>query len=100
ACRLKPRSATTRARESRLSGCLSRLRTLPRRRVSSRRLGWSDRDGPLGWGWSHSCDQAVWTEDDKVVYRAEDGREIEFCVGKSTLSAKSRHVAPSRSRRP
>ena len=39
---------------------------------------WSDRDGPLGWGWSHSFDQAVWSEDDKVIYRAEDGREIEF----------------------
>ncbi len=39
---------------------------------------WSDRDGPLGWGWSHSFDQAVWIEDDKVVYLAEDGREIEF----------------------
>jgi RHS repeat-associated protein len=51
---------------------------------------WSFRDGVLGWGWSHSFDQAVWVEsgrDDgkpegqdhqKVVYRAEDGREIEF----------------------
>ncbi|HEX3697818.1 MAG TPA: glycohydrolase toxin TNT-related protein [Polyangia bacterium] len=51
---------------------------------------WSDRDGPLGWGWSHSFDQAVWVETSKdrgkrdgkdfgtIVYRAEDGREIEF----------------------
>ena len=39
-------------------------------------LSW--RDGPLGRGWSHSLDQAVWTEPEKVVYRAPDGREIEF----------------------
>lgn len=41
---------------------------------------WSHRDGPLGPGWSHSLDQAVWTERGKVVYLAEDGREIEFDV--------------------
>jgi len=45
---------------------------------------WSDRDSVLGWGWSHSYDQAVWIEPEgdqgttRVVYRAEDGREIEF----------------------
>jgi RHS repeat-associated protein len=68
---------------------------------------WSFRDGVLGWGWSHSFDQAVWVEavldgakpggdtrqalqarqarqarnevePTTVVYRAEDGREIEF----------------------
>jgi RHS repeat-associated protein len=39
---------------------------------------WSDRDSVLGFGWSHSLDQAVWMERGKVVYRAEDGREIEF----------------------
>jgi YD repeat-containing protein len=39
---------------------------------------WSDRDSVLGFGWSHSLDQAVWLERGKVVYRAEDGREIEF----------------------
>ncbi len=39
---------------------------------------WSDRDSVLGLGWSHSLDQAVWLERGKVVYRAEDGREIEF----------------------
>jgi RHS repeat-associated protein len=32
----------------------------------------------LGWGWSHSLEQAVWEERGKVVYLAEDGREIEF----------------------
>lgn len=36
------------------------------------------RDSPLGHGWSHSLDQAVWIERGCVVYRAEDGREIEF----------------------
>ncbi|TKD10035.1 hypothetical protein E8A74_10570 [Polyangium fumosum] len=39
------------------------------------------RDGPLGYGWSHSLDQAVWCERGKVVYLAEDGREIEFLLG-------------------
>jgi len=39
---------------------------------------WSNRDSVLGFGWSHSLDQAVWLERGKVVYRAEDGREIEF----------------------
>jgi YD repeat-containing protein len=39
-------------------------------------LSW--RDSVLGHGWSHSLDMAVWAEEDKVVYRAEDGREIEF----------------------
>ncbi len=39
---------------------------------------WSNRDSPLGWGWSHSLDQSVWIERGCVVYRAGDGREIEF----------------------
>ena len=39
---------------------------------------WSKRNGPLGWGWSHSYDMAVWRETDVMVYLAEDGREIEF----------------------
>ncbi len=41
-------------------------------------LAW--RDGVLGHGWSHSLDQAVWEERGKVVFRAEDGREVEFHV--------------------
>lgn len=41
---------------------------------------WSHRRGPLGPGWSHSLDQAMWFERGKVVYLAEDGREIEFDV--------------------
>lgn len=47
-------------------------------RVYSSSLSW--RDGPLGRGWSHSLDQAVWMERGKVVYLAEDGREIEFLL--------------------
>lgn len=39
-------------------------------------LGW--RDTAMGFGWSHSLDLAVWEEEGRVVYRAEDGREIEF----------------------
>ena len=39
-------------------------------------LGW--RDTAMGYGWSHSLDLAVWEEDGRVVYRAEDGRDIEF----------------------
>ncbi|MCC7540621.1 MAG: hypothetical protein IT379_30680, partial [Deltaproteobacteria bacterium] len=39
---------------------------------------WADRDSPVGHGWSHSLDQALWLEPGKVVYRAADGREIEL----------------------
>jgi RHS repeat-associated protein len=39
---------------------------------------WSERNGRLGWGWSHSYDMAVLSEPGKIVYLAEDGREIEF----------------------
>jgi RHS repeat-associated protein len=45
-------------------------------RVYSSSLSW--RNGPLGYGWSHSLDQQVWLEPNKVVLLAEDGREIEF----------------------
>lgn len=38
----------------------------------------SSRALSLGYGWSHSLDQAVWRERGRVVYRAEDGREIVF----------------------
>ena len=38
----------------------------------------ASREGPLGHGWSLSLDQAVWRERGKVVFRAEDGRELEF----------------------
>ncbi|EPX61056.1 hypothetical protein D187_001708 [Cystobacter fuscus DSM 2262] len=39
-------------------------------------LAW--RDTAMGYGWNHSLDLAVWEEDGRVVYRAEDGRELEF----------------------
>ena len=51
---------------------------LPLRLERNYASSWSDRDSPLGFGWSHSLDQAVWRERGRVVYRAEDGREIEF----------------------
>ena len=38
----------------------------------------SDRDGPLGHGWTHSFHQAIWLEPGRVVLRDRDGREIEF----------------------
>jgi RHS repeat-associated protein len=39
-------------------------------------LAW--RETSLGFGWSHTLDQAVWPERGRVVYRSEDGREVEF----------------------
>ena len=51
---------------------------LPLRFERNYASSWSDRESVLGFGWSHSLDQAVWLERGKVVYRAEDGREIEF----------------------
>ncbi|ATB35060.1 hypothetical protein CYFUS_000472 [Cystobacter fuscus] len=45
-------------------------------RVYSSSLSW--RNGSLGYGWSHSLDQSVWVERGKVIYLAEDGREVEF----------------------
>jgi YD repeat-containing protein len=40
--------------------------------------GWSRRQGPLGWGWSHSLDRAIWVERAGVVAKLGDGREIVF----------------------
>ncbi|MCP3063770.1 DUF6531 domain-containing protein [Myxococcus sp. K38C18041901] len=51
---------------------------LPLRFERNYASSWAGRDSVLGYGWSHSLDQAVWLERGKVVYRAEDGREIEF----------------------
>lgn len=39
---------------------------------------WANRAGPLGPGWSHSLDQAVWAERGRLVYLDPEGREIEF----------------------
>lgn len=40
--------------------------------------GCANRQGPLGHGWSHSLDQAVWLERGKVIYLDVEGREIEI----------------------
>ncbi|MCA9661467.1 MAG: hypothetical protein KC486_24215, partial [Myxococcales bacterium] len=39
---------------------------------------WADRAGPLGYGWSHSFDVAVWIEEAEriLVHRTPDGREV------------------------
>jgi RHS repeat-associated protein len=39
---------------------------------------WSERDSPLGYGWSHTLDERIWEERGKVVYKMGDGREVEF----------------------
>jgi RHS repeat-associated protein len=39
---------------------------------------WASRSGPLGPGWSHSLDRALWLEPRKIVARIADGREIVF----------------------
>jgi len=52
--------------------------TLPLRLTRHYSSSWSPRNSPLGRGWSHSLDEAVWLESRHIVYRAEDGREIEF----------------------
>jgi len=39
---------------------------------------WANRAGPLGPGWSHSLDQAVWPERGRIVYLDAEGRELEF----------------------
>lgn len=41
---------------------------------------WAHRRGTLGFGWSHPFEQAIWPELGRVVYQAEDGREIEFSL--------------------
>ena len=51
---------------------------LPLRLTRSYSSTWSARDSPLGHGWSHSLDEAVWIEPRHLVYRAEDGRELEL----------------------
>ncbi|RKH56655.1 DUF6531 domain-containing protein [Corallococcus llansteffanensis] len=47
-------------------------------RVYSSSLSW--RNGPMGYGWSHSLGQEVWLERGKVVLREADGREVEFAT--------------------
>lgn len=50
--------------------------TLPLRRTYS--SAWAERQGPLGFGWSHSLDLAIWLEPGLLVHRAPDGRELFF----------------------
>lgn len=59
-------------------------------RVYDSSLSW--REGVLGRGWSHSLDQAVWCERGRVVYRAEDGREIEWSLPEPSLTRKEPRV--------
>jgi RHS repeat-associated protein len=51
---------------------------LPLKFERSYSSAFANRGGPLGHGWSHSLDQALWSERGKIVYLADDGREIEF----------------------
>src|SRR4029079_10113433 len=39
---------------------------------------WANRSGPLGHGWSHTLDQAVWAERGRMVYLDGEGRELEL----------------------
>ena len=55
--------------------------TLPLRRTYS--SAWAERQGPLGFGWSHSLDLAIWLEPGLLVHRAPDGRELFFDLPRS-----------------
>lgn len=41
---------------------------------------WANRNGPLGYGWTHTLNQAVWVEADeeRVIYQDDEGRELTF----------------------
>ena len=49
---------------------------------------WSGRRSPVGFGWSHSLDQAVWREPGQVVIRTEDGRELEVAWSEEAARGK------------
>jgi RHS repeat-associated protein len=51
---------------------------LPLRFERNYSSAWANRAGPLGHGWSHTLDQAVWAERGRVVYLDAEGRELEF----------------------
>ncbi|HEY2901178.1 MAG TPA: DUF6531 domain-containing protein [Polyangia bacterium] len=51
---------------------------LPLRFTRQYSSAWANRTGPLGHGWSHSLDQAVWPERGRIVYLDGEGRELEF----------------------
>jgi RHS repeat-associated protein len=51
---------------------------LPLRFARTYSSGFAARDGALGHGWSHSLDQSITVERGCVVWRTDDGRELEF----------------------
>ncbi len=53
---------------------------LPLRLDRSYSSTWSTRRSTLGRGWSHSFEEAVWLERDRLVYRTDDGRELELPI--------------------
>jgi RHS repeat-associated protein len=54
---------------------------------------WANRAGPLGHGWSHTLDQAVWAERGRIVYLDAEGRELEF----DTFDFPDHVIAPGQS---
>ncbi|HWO14721.1 MAG TPA: DUF6531 domain-containing protein, partial [Polyangiaceae bacterium] len=51
---------------------------LPLRLERNYSSAWANRATPVGHGWSHSLDQAVWLERGKLIQLDGEGREIEF----------------------
>jgi YD repeat-containing protein len=51
----------------------------------------SSYEGPLGHGWHHSYDAALYVHDDVILHRAQDGRSIAF----PPLQAAEEHFLPS-----
>lgn len=60
---------------------------IPLRFVRNYDSAWSERPSPLGFGWSHSLDQALWAEPGQLVIRAEDGRELEIALPEGAEAA-------------
>jgi YD repeat-containing protein len=60
-------------------------------RVYDTSLSW--RETSLGWGWSHSLDEAVWYGRGRVFYKSADGRQIEF----HTIDLPDRAIRPGQS---
>lgn len=59
---------------------LELIGALPLRLDRSYSSTWSTRRSTLGRGWSHSFEEAVWLERDRLVYRTSDGRELELPI--------------------
>ena len=51
---------------------------LPLRLERNYSSAFASRPSPVGHGWAHTLDQRVWVERGRVVYLAEDGRELEL----------------------